>query len=122
HADIYCRGGCEQIHGDYLKEHPKLRDQTTIATKCGIRFKDDPAGTVGRYDFSKKHILWSCDQSLSRLGVDRIDLYQLHRPDLLMNAEEVAEAFTELYEQGKVRFFGVSNFLPSTVELLQKPL
>jgi predicted oxidoreductase len=122
HADIYCRGGCEQLHGDYLKAHPELRDQTIIATKCGIKFRNEPPETVARYDFSSKHILWSCDQSLARLGIDRIDLYQLHRPDLLMNPEEVAEAFSKLHEQGKVRFFGVSNFLPTTVEMLQKAL
>lgn len=120
HADIYCRGGCEQLHGDFLKERPELFAQTILATKCGIRFKGDPAGTVGRYDFSAEHILWSCDRSLERLGVERVDLYQLHRPDLLMNPEEVAEAFATLHSAGKVRSFGVSNFFPTTVELLQK--
>ncbi|HRK20272.1 MAG TPA: aldo/keto reductase [Fimbriimonadaceae bacterium] len=120
HADIYCRGGCEQLHGDFLKEHSELRGQTVIATKCGIRFKGDPEGAVGRYDFSSSHIIWSCERSLERLGVDQIDLYQLHRPDLLMNPEEVAEAFAKLHSAGKVKAFGVSNFLPSTVTLLQK--
>lgn len=119
HADIYCRGGCEALHGEFLSRRPELRAKTLVATKCGIRFRNDPPGTVGRYDFSKEHILWSCEQSLQRLQIERIDLYQLHRPDLLMSPEEVAEAFSQLYKQGKVRVFGVSNFLPSTVELLQ---
>lgn len=120
HADIYCRGGCEKLHGDFLKSRPEFKEKTILATKCGIKFRNEPPGTVGRYDFSKEHILWSCDRSLERLGVERIDIYQLHRPDLLMNPEEVAAAFVNLKEAGKVRMFGVSNFFPSTVELLQK--
>jgi len=119
HADIYCRGGCEMLHGEVLREVPLMRDEIIIATKCGIRFKDDPAGTVGRYDFSYEHILRSCEGSLERLSIETIDLYQLHRPDLLMNPEEVARAFAELHSSGKVRWFGVSNFSPSFVELLQ---
>ena len=122
HADIYCRGGCERLHGEYLNLHPELRASTVLATKCGIRFQNEPQGTVGRYDFSQKHILWSCEQSLQRLGVERIDLYQLHRSDLLMNPDEVAGAFSKLHDQGKVRHFGVSNFLPSTVATLQESL
>ena len=119
HADIYARGTCESLHGEFLRENPSLRAETIIATKCGIRFGGDPAGTVGRYDFSEHWILRSCDRSLDRLGVETIDLYQLHRPDLLMDSEEVASAFAKLRASGKVRYFGVSNFLPSTVEILQ---
>ena len=123
HADIYCRGACEQLFGDLLRDTPSLRRADfLIATKCGIRFPDDPPGTPHRYDFSKQHILWSCDQSLKRLGVECIDLYQLHRPDLLMNPDEIAEAFTELKDEGKVRYFGVSNFSPSFVSCLQSAL
>lgn len=123
HADIYCRGECEAIHGEVLKDAPSLKKETLIATKCGIRFPDDPEkGSPHRYDFSASHILWSCDQSLKRLGVETIDIYQLHRPDLLMNPAEIAEAFSKLREQGKVRYFGVSNFLPSFVSALQSGL
>lgn len=122
HADIYAGGICESLHGELLGSSPDLRRQTIIATKCGIRFKDNPPGTVGRYDFSAAHIESSCEQSLKRLQVETIDLYQLHRPDLLMNPEEVAEAFASLRAKGKVRSFGVSNFLPSTVEMLQSVL
>ncbi len=120
HADIYARGICESLHGEFLREHPSLRERTVIATKCGIRFADDPVGTVGRYDFSPEWIIRSCEGSLARLGVETIDLYQLHRPDLLMDPELVAEAFTQLKESGKVQAFGVSNFLPSTFDLLQE--
>jgi predicted oxidoreductase len=123
HADIYCYGKCEEIHGLLLKESPELRKQTVIATKCGIRFPNDPVdGSPHRYDFSKEHIIWSCEQSLKRLQVDAIDIYQLHRPDYLMDPIEVAEAFDILHAQGKVRYFGVSNFAPSKVAALQSAL
>ena len=120
HADIYCRGECEKIHGHALRQHPHLRRGITIATKCGIRFADVPeAGMPKRFDFSAAHIEASCNQSLQRLGVEVIDIYQLHRPDFLMNPTEVAEAFARLHSAGKVRYFGVSNFAPSQVTLLQ---
>ncbi len=121
HADIYCRGACEEHHGLLLKDSPELRRQTVIATKCGIRPGNTPTeGAPGRYDFSKEWIIGSCEGSLKRLGVETIDLYQLHRPDLLMNPEEVAEAFSLLHAQGKVRWFGVSNFYPRHLTMLQK--
>jgi predicted oxidoreductase len=121
HADIYCRGMCETIFGQALKEHPGIRDRIVVATKCGIRFPGDPnPESPHRYDLSAEHILRSCDGSLQRLGVERIDLYQLHRPDLLMDPQEVAGAFERLKGQEKVREFGVSNFSPSFVSALQK--
>ena len=123
HADIYARGECEALHGRLMADTPSLRDEILIATKCGIRFPDDPnPGSPHRYDFSKEHILWSCEQSLKRLKTDRIDLYQLHRPDVLMNPSEIGEAFEQLHQQGKVRWFGVSNFSPSFVDTLQSGL
>ena len=114
HADIYCSGECEKLHGELLKSSPDLRRSTIIATKCGIR------NNPHRYDFSGKHIIWSAEQALQRLGVETIDLFQLHRPDLLMEPEEVHLAFLQLHREGKVRYFGVSNFLPSFVEALRK--
>ncbi len=121
HADIYCRGECERIFGLVLREEPGMRDRVVIATKCGIRFPGEPnADSPHRYDFSREHILRSCEGSLKRLGVDVIDIYQLHRPDLLMDPHEIAGAFTQLREQGKVKYFGVSNFLPSFVDTLQE--
>lgn len=120
HADIYCSGECERIHGLLFAEEPSLRSKTVLATKCGIRFPGDPnPDSPHRYDFSAEHILRSCESSLKRLQTDYIDLYQLHRPDFLMDPEDVAEAFAKLHAQGKVRYFGVSNFLPSKVAALQ---
>lgn len=120
HADVYCEGVAEEIFGEVLREIPEMRDRIVIADKCGIRLPGDPAGAPYRYDFSAEYITWSCEQSLRRLGVETIDIYQLHRPDWLADWNEIAEAFTRLREQGKVREFGVSNFRPSQVAALQK--
>ena len=122
-ADIYCRGQCEIALGKTLKQVSGMRDRITIATKCGIRFGGDPKpDSPHRYDFSAEHILWSADNSLKNLQVDTIDLYYLHRPDLLMNPPEIAGAFETLKKTGKVREFAVSNFLPSMVNALQSAL
>jgi predicted oxidoreductase len=121
HANIYGGGHCESLFGQILQDTPSLKASLLIATKCGIRMVDDPApGAPFRYDFSAEHIHASCDQSLKRLGIDTIDLYQLHRPDFLMHPEEVAAAFDQLKRDGKVREFGVSNFRPSQVTALQR--
>jgi predicted oxidoreductase len=122
HADIYCEGLCEEIYGLALKRHPEWRDKIIVATKCGIRFEDEPPGTPHRYDFSGGHIRWSVDESLKRLKVDRIDLYQLHRPDWLADLEEIATVMIDIHQAGKVRYFGVSNFRPSLVAALQSAL
>lgn len=123
HADIYAHGVCESIHGEVLRAIPSMRDEIVIATKCGIRFPGEPEpDSPHRYDFSAEHILASCDLSLQQLGIETIDIYQLHRPDLLMNPPEIAEAFDKLHRAGKVRAFGVSNFLPSFVNALQAHL
>ncbi len=112
HADIYGGGKCEEVFGGALARHKSLRDKIFIQTKCSIK--------KGMYDFSKEHILSSVDGSLKRLGVEKIDVLLLHRPDLLMNPEEVAEAFDKLYDSGKVRAFGVSNHSPLQIDLLKK--
>jgi predicted oxidoreductase len=120
HADIYCNGAAETIFGKALKQAPSKRSEILIATKCGIRWPGDPApSSPHRFDFSASHILYSCDQSLKRLGVETIDLYQLHRPDYLMDPGEVASAFCQLKSAGKARYFGVSNFRPSQLTALQ---
>lgn len=122
-ADIYCHGVCEEVLGEFLREVPGARRQIVVATKCGIRFAGDPSpGSPHRFDFSKEHILRSCEQSLRRMGIETIDLYQLHRPDYLMDPAEVADAFDELRRSGKVRHFGVSNFLPHQLAALQQAL
>src|SRR6185437_5595100 len=118
-ADIYCRGICETVLGHALQDNPGMRDRVLIATKCGIRFPGEPnLDSPQRYDFSAEHILYSAEQSLKRMKIETIDLYQLHRPDVLMDPEEVAGAFDQLRRQGKVKAFGVSNFSPSYVETL----
>ena len=99
-----------------------MRDSILIGSKSGVRFAGHPAGAPYRYDFSEQHITWSCEQSLQRMGIDTIDLYQLHRPDWLADWEEVAAAFSKLKSSGKVREFGVSNFRPSQVVALQSAL
>ena len=121
HADIYGRELSEIIFGKVLRESPALRRKGLIATKCGIRWAGDGGPLAPhRYDLSAEHILWSCEQSLRRLGVERIDLYQLHRPDLLADPAEIAQAFSQLMAQGKVAEFGVSNFSPSLLAAVQK--
>ncbi|MBR0142886.1 MAG: aldo/keto reductase [Clostridia bacterium] len=113
HADIYGSGESERIFGRAIRGIP--REDLLIQSKCGI--------VPGkRYDFSKKHILDSVDGILSRLGVEYLDSLLLHRPDALMEPEEVAEAFAVLLESGKVRHFGVSNQNPMQMELLGKYL
>ena len=88
HADIYCDGRAEAVFGHVLRESPGLRERIVLATKCGIRFAGEPApGAPYCYDFSAEYITRQCEQSLQRLGVECIDLYQLHRPDYLMDAE-----------------------------------
>ncbi len=122
-ADIYCGGRAEEVFGQVLRELPGARSRMVIATKCGIRFQGDPTPEAPyRYDASREYIVQQCDQSLRRLGVEYIDLFQLHRPDWLMDPLAVAEAFRELLDAGKVHEFGVSNFTPSQVALLQNAL
>lgn len=120
HADIYTRGHAERIFGEALRQVSGMRDKIIIATKCGIRFPGEPnPDSPQRYDFSAEHIIRSCEGSLKRMGIETIDLYQLHRPDYLADPQEVAAAFTKLKESGKVRYFGVSNFRPSLVTAIQ---
>ena len=113
HADIYAGGEAEAEFGRILT--PELRSRMVIQTKCAIR-----PGIC--YDFSKEHILESVDGSLKRLNTDYIDILLLHRPDALMEPEEVAEAFDILKKSGKVRAFGVSNHNPMQIELLNSCL
>jgi len=120
HADVYADGAAEKVFGDVLKQTSGMRERIVITTKCGIRRKGVPnPDSPYRYDFSAEHVIKSCEQSLKRLGIDMIDVYQLHRPDYLMDPAEVADAFSKLKQQGKVREFGVSNFKPHQFSLLQ---
>jgi predicted oxidoreductase len=120
HADIYVRGRSEDLFGELLKKDPGLRDNLILQSKCGIRFAGDPqAHSPGRYDFSYDHIIQSVEGILNRLHTDRLDLLLLHRPDALVQPEEVARAFDHLHQSGKVRWFGVSNHTKDQIELLK---
>lgn len=120
HADIYGGGESESLFGELLKESPSLREQMIITSKAGIRpRKNEQEYAPTRYDFSQQYILDSVEGSLKRLGIEQLDLFLLHRPDFLMNAEEVAQTFEQLQASGKVKSFGVSNFTASQVELLR---
>jgi predicted oxidoreductase len=119
-ADIYCLGEAERILGAVLKEIPEMRRKVLIMTKGGIRPGGDPKpGAPARYDFSAEYLVRACEQSLQRLGVETIDVYLLHRPDYLADPQEIARAFSQLKDAGKVRYFGVSNFRPTLVTALQ---
>lgn len=121
HADIYGRGKSEEIFGKIIKSNNIKRENIFIQTKCGIIVKDYPDGTYKtHFDFSKEHIIKSANESLKHLNTDYIDVFLLHRPDTLMEPEEVATAFDTLYKEGKVKYFGVSNQNPAQMELLQK--
>mgnify|MGYP003617744691 FL=1 len=112
HADIYGKGASEEIFGAAVKNAGIKREDMVLQTKCGIR--------KGFFDFSKEYIISSVEDSLKRLQTDYVDALLLHRPDTLVEPEEVAEAFNILHKEGKVKYFGVSNQNPYQIELLQK--
>ena len=112
HADVYGGGKSEEKFSEALDMNSSLREKMILQTKCGIR--------NGSFDFSKEHILEAVDGSLKRLRTDYLDVLLLHRPDALVEPEEVAEAFTILETSGKVKYFGVSNQNPMQIELLSK--
>ncbi|AGA56284.1 putative oxidoreductase [Thermobacillus composti KWC4] len=112
HADIYGGGACEEIFADAIGMNAEIRSSMILQSKVGIR--------KGMFDFSKEHILSSVDGILKRLRTDYLDVLLLHRPDALVEPEEVAEAFDQLHSSGKVRWFGVSNQKPMQIELLKR--
>ena len=114
HADVYGDGLSEEKFGTALKKKTGVRRRIIVQTKCGL------CGDY--YDASKKHILEAVEGSLKRLQMSHIDILLLHRPDALIEPDEVAEAFSQLYAQGKVKYFGVSNFNPMQIELLSRAL
>jgi predicted oxidoreductase len=113
HADIYGNGTCEEIFADAIHMNAGVREKFILQSKCGIR-----KGVA--FDFSKEHILKSVDGILKRLKTEYLDVLLLHRPDALVEPEEVAEAFDLLEDSGKVRHFGVSNQNPMQIQLLKK--
>lgn len=122
HADIYGGYACEQAFGDALRLRPALRQRLELVSKCGIATTAKPGNPIGHYITDREHIVSSAEQSLHKLHTDYLDLLLIHRPDPLMEADEVAEAFVALHKSGKVRHFGVSNFTPSQFTLLQSRL
>ena len=117
HADIYGDGRCESIFGELLSEEPSLRSQVKITSKCGVRFAGYPASeSPKRYDLSERHIVDSVDGSLRRLRIETLDTFLLHRPDYLFDENEVSEAFTQLYESGKVRTWVRWRFGPQKMK------
>jgi predicted oxidoreductase len=121
HADVYGSGASETLFSEVLTELPQVREKLVITGKCGIRAAGQPhAADPKRYDFSRRYLIERVDGILQRLGIETLDLLLLHRPDFLFDAREVAGTFQLLQESGKVRHFGVSNFRPSQVSLLQK--
>ena len=120
HADIYGGYGAAALFGRALANRPDLRDRLEVVTKCDIALMDParPDHRVKHYDSSARHIRATVDQQLTDLGVERIDVLLLHRPDPLMAADEVAATFEQLRLAGKVAFFGVSNLTPANMDLL----
>lgn len=118
HADIYGDYTTEKQFGEVLKEAPGLREQLQLTTKCGIRLvtPNRPENLIKSYDLSRPYIIRSVEQSLKNLHTEYLDVLLLHRPDLLMDPHEIAEAFTELKASGKVFHFGVSNFSATQFE------
>lgn len=112
HADIYGKGRSEEVFAEAIHMSPRVRDNILLQSKCGIR--------PGMFDFSKEYILQAVDGILKRLQTDYLDVLLLHRPDTLVEPEEVAEAFESLESAGKVRHFGVSNQNPMQIQLLKK--
>lgn len=122
HADIYGGYACEQAFGDALRLKPALRQSLELVSKCGIATTAKPGNPIGHYITDRDHIVQSAEQSLRHLHTDYLDLLLIHRPDPLMDADDVAEAFVALHKSGKVRHFGVSNFTPAQFQLLQSRL
>ncbi|TMM59176.1 aldo/keto reductase [Maribacter algarum] len=120
HADIYGGYSTEATFGKAFKESKVVRDEVQLITKCGIQMVDDSrSNKVKHYNFSKEYIVWSAEQSLKNLKTDYLDLFLLHRPSPLMHPETIAEAISKLLHDGKIRSFGVSNFNPSQIALLE---
>lgn len=122
-ADIYALGKSDEAVGYTLQRRPGLRDKLVLQGKVGIIFGLDLAyGPPGRHDYSYDHLVRAVETSLRRLGTDRIDLLMFHRPDLLVEPEEVARAADFFHTRGLVRYFSVSNYSPVQIELLQRHL
>lgn len=123
HADIYSNGDSELLFGQILKEVPSLRDNVFITSKAGIRLNNcSQTNSIKHYDFSRQYITQSVEDSLTRLGIEHLDMFMLHRPDYLMDIHDVASTLEGLRDSGKIKSFGVSNFSISQISALQSAL
>ncbi|RTL09961.1 MAG: aldo/keto reductase, partial [Flavobacteriaceae bacterium] len=122
HADIYGGYTTEASFGKALSESKIERKKIQLITKCGIQYVTEkrPNNSVKHYEYSKEYIIWSAENSLKNLQTDYLDVFLLHRPSPLMQADEIAEAVSKLKADGKILSFGVSNFTPSQTELLRQ--
>lgn len=120
-ADIYTRGKSDMVVGEVIKNDPSVRDKVLLQAKSGIVLPDELyPGSIPHFDFSYENLMAKVETTLQRLNTDYVDLLLLHRPDPLVQPEEVARAFDDLQSSGKVRHFGVSNHTPMQIELLKK--
>ena len=123
HADIYCGYSIEGAFGKAFAGSNIKREQVQFITKCGIQYVcESRDNKVKHYNYGKDYIIWSAERSLKELKTEYLDLFLLHRPSPLMHPQEVAAALGELMESGKVRSFGVSNFTPSQIALIEKEI
>lgn len=120
HADIYKFGKAEKVFGEYLGQTGVARESLFIQSKCGIQLPEENLGT--RYNLSSSWIIESCERSLKRLNIDYLDSFLLHRPDPLMQPEEIASAFQQLFNSGKVKRFGVSNMSAQQLSFINSAL
>jgi predicted oxidoreductase len=119
HADIYGGYTNETDFGNALSESKIPRDHIQLITKCGIQYKcENRDNKIKHYNYNKDYIIWSAETSLKNLKTEYLDLFLLHRPSPLMHPDEIAEAISQLKQQGKIKYYGVSNFTPSQVELV----
>jgi len=121
HADIYGDFGNEALFGKALETKKELKSKIKVITKCGIQIPGNTFHTK-HYNTSSSHITHSVENSLKHLGLDKIDLLLIHRPDPLMDAEEISRTFLKLKKEGKVDYFGVSNFTVSQFRMLQSKI
>lgn len=120
HANIYGDYTTEAAFGKAFRESKIDRQKVQFISKCGIQMRNEERkNVVKHYNYSKDYIIWSVEQSLKNLETDYLDLLLLHRPSPLMQADEIAEAIEKLKSDGKILDFGVSNFTPSQIELIQ---
>ncbi len=122
HADIYGSYSTEADFGNAFAESGIKRADIQLISKCGIQMTRGRDNRLNHYQYDKDYIIWSAEQSLKKLHTDYLDLLLLHRPSPLMEPYEIAEAVNELLESGKIKTFGVSNFTPSQIDMLEKAI